>query len=214
VRVRVVAGVLVALVAAGLLAVLSHVDTRVAGTNHVRLIGLNVTLPAGATACQPGTALAAHAGAARMTVGTYGRPSSLTLRFVAAGGAVQARGHLPLAVREGVVTIPFARPVGDRGLVGSACIHNDGNSKLVLGGDLATPANAARVGGTATHGVVAFTYLRAGRTSWWPLMDGIAHRFGIGKVSFLGAWALWACAALLLALWVATLRLLIRELPR
>lgn len=96
----------------------------------------------------------------------------------------------------------------------TACVYNGGRSKVALGGDIATPANGARVGAGAVQGVVAFTYVRPGGMSWWPLLGGIARRFPIGKVSFLGAWALWACAAVLLGAWIAALRLLLRELPR
>jgi hypothetical protein len=215
VRIRVVVGVLVALVAAGVLVTLSVHGTRLAGTNLVRLVGLDVKVPAGATVCQPRTPVAGDAGGVRMTIGTYHRPRpALMLHFYDADGALTAAGRLPGGRGEGRVTVPFARPVRGPHSAGPACVHNDGRTPILLGGDVATAANAARVAAGPPQGVIAFTYVRAQRESWWPLLGRIARRFPIGKVSFLGAWSLWACALVLLGVWIAALRLLLRELPR
>ena len=55
-------------------------------------------------------------------------------------------------------------------------------------------------------------YLRPGSESWWQLLGVLDERFGFGKATFFGDWTLPVAALLLLGVWVATVRLLIREL--
>jgi hypothetical protein len=215
VRARVVLGLLIGLAVAGLLAVLSASTVRLAGTSHVRTAGFNVRVPGGAEVCQPATSLAAGAGAARLLVGTYGQPvPPLAVRFEAPGGGVLAQGRHDGGGREGYVTVPFAAAVEALHPVARACVRNLGATPVALGGDVAAPAAGARIAGGEPQGVVAFAYPRAHAESWWPRLGEMARRFGVGKAPLFGAWTLPLLALALAGLWVATVRLLLRELPR
>lgn len=210
-RVRIVLGVALALVGVSVVVALSQSARRLAGTSFVVQRAFDVTLPPHGTACQPGTYLADDSAGAELLVGTYGRPRpTLTVTFRDPGGGLVARGRLAGGVRQGLVTVPFARVVRGSHAATTACVHSDGAWQLALAGDVASPAGAARVDGRATGGVVGFVYLRAGRESWWSLMPVVAQRFALGKASVFGTWTLPVLALALLGLWVAAARLLLR----
>jgi hypothetical protein len=59
---------------------------------------------------------------------------------------------------------------------------------------------------------MAVVYLRPGRESWWQLLPTLSRRMGFGKALFFGTWTLPVAALLLLGLWIAVGRLLLREL--
>jgi hypothetical protein len=54
--------------------------------------------------------------------------------------------------------------------------------------------------------------MRDARESWWQMLGLLARRFGFGKAPFFGTWTLPLVAVLLLFVWIATVRLLAREL--
>jgi len=212
VRVRIVLAVALTLVGIAVVVALSQGARRLAGTSFVVQRAFVVALPPHGTACQPGTYVADDSAAAQVLVGTYGRPRpALTVTFSDPGGGLVARGRLPGGARQGLVTVPFAHVVHGSRAATTACVHSDGPERLALGGDVATPAGAARIDGRATGGVVGFGYLRPGRESWWSLMPVVAQRFGLGKASRFGTWTLPVLALVLLGLWVAAARLLLRE---
>jgi hypothetical protein len=211
-RVRVVLGVALALVAVGLVAVLSQRGERMAGTSFVPNRTFAVELPPHGRACQPGTHLADDSAAAVVLVGSFGRPvPALTLTFTEPGGRLVARGSVAGGGPEGERTVPFERVVegGREGVI--ACVRNHGDVRVALGGDTAAPPTAARVGGAVTQGAVGFRYLRVGDESWSAIAPVVAQRFGLGKSALFGTWTLPVLALALIALWFATLRLLGRE---
>jgi hypothetical protein len=213
-RARAVLGVLLALTAAGVVVTLSHRGERLTGTNGVRPAGLTVAVLGGETACQPRATLPGGTGAIALLVSADRRPlPPLTLRFVAASGRAVAQGSVTGGRHEGRLTVPLAGTVSHARLT-LACVHNGGRAPIALGGEPGTPASGARVGDRPAQGVVALTYLRPGRQSWWPLLGGIAHRFGLGKAQVFGGWTLWVAAGLVLCLWIAVARLLLSERPR
>jgi hypothetical protein len=61
-------------------------------------------------------------------------------------------------------------------------------------------------------GRISIRYARAGEQSWWEMLGALDRRFGLGKASFFGDWTLLAAALALLGMWIATVRLLAREL--
>jgi hypothetical protein len=194
---------------------LSSNRARLVGTNYVQTVGLSVSVPAGKQVCQPATFLVSGAGGARLVVGTYGRPTPrLIVRFVESGGSVVAYGNLGAGWREGVVTVPFERPVGAAGSSSTACVRNGGASTIVLGGEFRTAGNSARVPGGKKQGLIAFAYPRALGESWWPSLPDISRRYAVGKVSLAGAFTLPILAIVLLGMWVAAIRLILREQPR
>jgi len=210
VRVRVVVGAALALVAVAVVVTLSQSRPRLAGSNGVRVVGFNVAVEPGERACQQ-TTLVDDAASATLLVGSYGRPvPPLTVSFAEAGAAKPlARAESRGGEHEGDLTFPLGGTVDGARTV-RACVRNDGDVRVALGGDSAAPAGAAVVDGRPSGGVIALRFERAGEESWWQLMPTIATRFGIGKAGFIGAWTLPFAALLLLAVWVVTIRLLLK----
>lgn len=199
------------IVGAGIALALSERGARMAGTSFVAQRHFAVALPPGTSACQPGTYLADDAAAVSALVGTYGRPRpALAVTFSEPNGSVVARGRLGAGRREGDVVLPLNRVVeGSRSV--TACMRNEGSARVVLAGDVANADNAARVDGEPVGGVMGFRYLREGRESWWQLAPVVAQRFGLGKAEVFGTWTLPLLALAIVALWVAAIRLLLRE---
>lgn len=211
-RVRVVLGVALALVGVALFVTLSQRSQRLAGTSFVAQRAFPVVIPSHARACQRSTFLADDSATVQLLVGTYGRPRpALSVVFVDPDGAVVARGRVSGSAREGVVDVPLAHVVDGDHLATTVCVRNEGSNRAALAGEIATPDVAAAVEGRLTAGIAGFRYLRAGSESWWSLAPLIAQRFGWGKASLLGTWTLPLLAVVLLGVWVAAIRLLLRE---
>jgi hypothetical protein len=93
------------------------------------------------------------------------------------------------------------------------CLRVSGALPVVLGGEGGSiTSNSELVNGHRQPGRISLIYLRPGDESWWQLLPTLARRFGLGKASFFGEWTLPLLAVLLLCVWVATARLLTREL--
>jgi hypothetical protein len=82
---------------------------------------------------------------------------------------------------------------------------------VVLGGENG-PGGTEVVNGQRQPGDISLLYTRQGSESWWQLLPTLVTRFGVGKASFFGDWTLPVIAFLLLAVWAAVVRLLLREL--
>jgi hypothetical protein len=213
VRVRVVLGVALLLVAAGLLLDMSGRAPRGAGSDHISPAIFAATVPGGGVVCQAGVPLPSDAARAQILIGTYGHPvPALTLSFLDAGGAPVATGRIPPGGREGTITIPLSHVPGAAASA-SACLRVGGASSVTLGGE-GGPLNptSETVNGHAQPGRISLLYLRHGSESWWQLLPSLTHRFGLGKASFFGDWTLPVAALLLLGVWVGAIRLLLREL--
>jgi hypothetical protein len=212
VRVRILLGVALALTVAALLVTLSQRAPRLSGTNFTHFTRPQVTIPPGGESCQQHTYLPAGTAVAQVLVATEGRlRPSVSLRFHDLATGLTFIGRAA-AGREGMVNVPLERVVRAEQTNATACVRNTGHAKIVVAGDDARPALAARVNGRRVRGLIAFRYLRTGRESWWSLAPTVARRFGLGKAGIFGTWTLWALVALLLGLWVAVVRLLAREL--
>jgi hypothetical protein len=212
VRVRIVLGVVLALVGVAVVVTLSQRGERLAGTSFVPQGAYTVVLPPHATACQRGTLLADDSAAAELLVGTYGRPRPvLTVTFADAQGRVIARGQTPAQDGQGVVTADLAGDPIEGARSTTACVRNGGAWQVALAGRVADPSTAARIDDGPTGGVAGFRYLREGRESWWSLAPVVAQRFGLGKASALGTWTLPLVALALMGLWITAARLLLRE---
>lgn len=208
-KVALVASLLV--VTVGVLVALLDRGARMAGTSFVRQLHFSVVVPPGETACQPRTHLADDAASAVLLVGTYGSPRPpLSVAFTKDDGTVLARGRLGGGSRQGDVTVPFARVV-EGNHSATACVRNEGSTRVALGGDIASPENTARIKGSPAGGVVGFRYLREGQESWLELAPVVAQRFGLGKTAAFGTWTLPLVALVVLGLWVAVVRLLLAQ---
>jgi hypothetical protein len=145
-------------------------------------------------------------------IGTYGKPTpELRISFLDASKAEVASGRLAAGGQEGVVTIPLRR-FGHVPAMTTVCLRVGGASRVAIGGE-GGPVNPSseRVNGQPQPGRISLLYFRAGSESWWQLLPELTHRFGLGKASFFGDWTLPVAALLLLAVWGAAVRLLLRE---
>jgi hypothetical protein len=145
--------------------------------------------------------------------GTYGHPvPNLQIRFIDAGGADVAVGQLPSGAREGPVSIALRRQLRSPSAT-QMCLKVAGTATVVLGGEGGPITSESElVNGHRQPGRVSLIYFRRGDESWWQLLPTLSRRFGLGKASFFGEWTLPVLALLLLCVWVATARLLTREL--
>ncbi len=213
-RVRVVVAIGLVLVAGALALDMSRSAPRTAGSDHAGIPVFAATVPGGGTVCQPDPNLADDAYRVQLLIGTYGRPvPDLRINFTGAGGAEVARGHLPVGEKEGLVTIPLKRARASTEAT-RMCMHVGGSQNVVLGGEgiPVTDPIAEAVNGRPQPGRIGLVYLRGGEESWWQLLATLAERFGLGKASGFGTWTFPVLALLLIGVWVATVRLLIREL--
>jgi hypothetical protein len=209
--VRLALGLALALVLAVLVLEMSGSAPRGTGSDHVSPVAFAATVPGGSTLCQPIVPPPHDAARVQVLVGTYGRPvPALDLSFNGVAGVV-ATGSLAAGAKEGTVVIPIHRVAS--GEARSFCLHVGGHSKVVLGGE-GSPVSAASelVDGKAQQGRVSLLYLRGGSESWWELLPSLEHRFGLGKASVFGDWTLAVLALMLLGVWIATIRLLLREI--
>jgi hypothetical protein len=134
------------------------------------------------------------------------------MRFLAASGREVAEAHLAAGAREGVVALPLTRQPGSATAT-SSCLHVGRSATVVLGGESGPVGpDSELVNGRPQPGRIGLLYLRPGRESWWQLLPVLMTRFALGKASFVGDWAMPLVALLLLGIWVATVRLLAREL--
>lgn len=212
-RVRVVLGVALLLVALGLVLDMSGRARRGAGSDHISPAVFAATVPGGGVLCQSGVPLPHEAASVQILIGTYGRPvPDLSLSFLDASGAQVATGRIRAGAKQGVVTIPVTRVRGAAPSA-SACLRVGGTSRVALGGE-GGPLNptSETINGHQTPGRISLLYLRRGSESWWQLLPSLTHRFGLGKASFFGDWTLPAAMLLLLGVWIAAIRLLLREL--
>ena len=208
---RLALGLAALLVLAVLLLEMSGSAPRSAGSDHNNPAVFAATVPGGGTPCQPIVPLPQDGARAQLLIGTYGQPvPPLQLSF-AGDGATVAAGSRAAGGREGTVTIPIQRV--SSGVASSFCLHVGGHSSVVLGGE-GGPIGASSevVDGKAQGGRMSLLYLRAGSESWWQLLPSLDHRFGLGKASVFGDWTLPVFALMLLGVWIAALRLLLRTL--
>jgi hypothetical protein len=204
--------------AAGLLTViavlaveLSGSAPRTAGSNHVVPTVFAATVPGGGIVCQPVVPPPGAMSAVRLLIGTYGRPvPPLVIRFLSVAGATVAQGRLAPGAREGDVTVRM-RNAAQLSDAASVCVRVGGSSTVVLAGERG-PGGTETVNGKPVAGALSLMYVRRGSESWWQLLPTLDTRFGLGKASFFGDWTLPVLAILLLAVWVATARLLVQEL--
>lgn len=210
VGVRVVLAVGVLLILGVFALEMSGKATRTAGSDHVGTPAFAAIVPGGGTTCQPVSPPPPDTGSVRLLIGTYGRPvPTLTLRFLSSGVGIGG-GALAAGAQQGWVTVPlrYMRPVAGPVTV---CLRIGGRSKVAIAGE-SGPGGTERVNGKPQPGDIGLLYNRRGRESWWQLLPTLDTRFGLGKASFFGDWTLPVMAILLIGIWVATIRLLDREL--
>jgi hypothetical protein len=213
VRVRLVLGLALLVVAGALVLDMSGSAPRSAGSDRVGAVVFAAAVPRGGEACQPIAPPPDDAAQVQVFIDSYGRPvPDLSLRLLDPAGSEAAAGHLPRGGREGYVTIPLRRVRGAPAAT-RACLRIGGSSSVLLGGEgVPVSSTTEVVDGRQRPARISLLYKRAGSESWWQLLPTLTRRFGLGKASFFGAWTLPLAALLLLGVWVSAFRLLLREL--
>jgi hypothetical protein len=186
---------------------------RTADSNHVGVSAFVATVPGGGDVCEPVSGLPDDAARARVLVGSFDRPvPALGLRFTNARGRTVAAGTFPGGTKQGFVDIPITRSDA-AGTETKACLHVAGHNAVAIGGRAAEAGPGSEVvDGKPEAANISLVYLRRGSESWWQLLPTLAHRFARGKTGFFGTWTLVVVALVMLAVWAAAVRLLIREL--
>ena len=176
---------------------LAQSEPRQAGSNYVPEVAEVVKHSGSWRRCQDDETVPKDAAKLRLLIGTYGRPVP-DLRVVVRrpGRGQVTTGSFPAGADEGHVEIPV-RPVDATQAGVRVCVSVSGPGRTVLYG-----AGAG----------LRFEWLRAGSESWFSLLPTIAHRFSLGKANPFGPWLLAVLALALLVAWVATVRLVLREL--
>jgi hypothetical protein len=190
---------------------MSGAAPRISETNGVNPAGFYASVKRGQTLCQPDQTLPADAARVRFLIGTYGRPlPRISGTFVATSGRVVAHGVIPAGGSEGYVTLPLRH---SEATTGKLCLRVSSKQTVVIAGwqTTASPADQT-LNGKRQPASLSLTFLRAGNESWWRLLPTVFRRFGYGKWSVLGSWTFIACGVALVLVWVASLRLLWREL--
>jgi hypothetical protein len=210
---RVLLGVALLLVTGALALDMSGSAPRSAGSDHVGFPVFSAAVPGGGLVCQPVPGLPRDAARVQLLIGTYGHPvPNLQVRFLDAAGGDVAAGQLPAGAREGPVSIALTHQPRSPAAT-EMCLRVEGALPVVLGGEGGPITSYTElVNGHRQPGRISLIYFRSGDESWWQLLPTLARRFGLGKASFFGEWTLPVLALLLLGVWVATARLLTREL--
>jgi len=172
---------------------------RSAGSNSVPRLTAVTTLAGADRHCQAAETVPADTGALRLLIGTYGRPApAIRVTVRRSGGRPVTSGALPDGGREGQVDIPVRHVESSKPGV-RVCISVAGGGRTVLYG---------------SSDRVHLEWLRPGAESWLALLPTVTHRFALGKWNPLGSLLLPALALLLVAAWVASARLVLREVGR
>lgn len=194
-RVKVVIGAGLALVAGLVLVLLLLPDQRRAGSNYVPEYGPVAELRGSATHCEHGQLIPEDTAALNLLVGTYGRPTPrIAVSARAPGGGAVTRGVLPAGRREGRVVVPVKRV--DQTVNGvDVCIRTGGGRTVLYG--------------RAEN--IRLAWLRPGSESRLSFLPTIAHRVGLAKFNPLGSWLLPFLALVLATAWFVALRTVVRE---
>ena len=212
-RVRVAIGLAVLAAATGLVIDMSGSAPRGAGDDHVPRPLFADTVPGGGVLCQGSMVLPDDAASMNVLIGAFGHPvPRIAIDFKNLSGKTVATGVLRAGAAESPlgVTLPLHYPHGPS-TAGTLCLHVGGRTTIVFGGD--SPfTNGAQVNGRPQAGRVSVRYFRPGSESWWQLLGVLDLRFGLGKSAIFGDWTLPVVALVMLALWTAVVRFLVREL--
>ncbi|HEY3959517.1 MAG TPA: hypothetical protein VGL68_03305 [Solirubrobacteraceae bacterium] len=203
-------GLLVLVVAFAVL--LTHAEPRRSGTDYTPNANFAAKLNPGQQTCQAHELLPADTAAVRMTIGTYGAPGSrVSVSLTGLRGEALTAGSLAPGWRQGVVEIPVAHvhvASGDA----TACLRNDGPSRIAVAGDSGDSFHTMQVAGrTIQNAQVLYEYMRPGSESWLQLLPTAVYRSTLGKSGLVRHWA-WAGALALMGLAIGlALRTIMRE---
>jgi len=214
-RVRIALGLAVLATAIGLIIDMSAAAPRLSGSDHVYWPAQNVadTVRGGSTICVPDTVLPADTASMTMQIGGYGPAlPRLESSFTDTAGRVVARGVLAAGANS--PSLVFSVPLDHRrrpAVAGTLCIHVGGHHEIAIGGAAGQPPGST-IDGHAQPGAPTILYYRPGTETWWSLLGAIDLRIGLGKSPMFGNWTLPVLILAALGLWIAVVRVLVREL--
>jgi hypothetical protein len=196
---RLVAVVVAACVvgAAAMVVVLgSSTGQRSAGSNRIEAAAFDVVVPDGQEYCQRHQLVPKDANRVKVTLGSYdASPPPVAMSVRRADGSVVLHTVAPSGYRQGVVALPLGGTTREPLRDASVCFSPRG-TKIALAGF----ANEVRL-----------DFVRPGNESWFDVAPAMVHRFGLGKPAWQGPWTAFLAILLLLAVWVLTARLILRE---
>jgi hypothetical protein len=211
-RVALATGLGVVLALAGVAALLTHRQTRLAGSNSlVSVSAVALPVPAGGERCAQHQDVPAGAVAVRVFAGTYKRPRGQPFSIdVRDGSRVLASGSVSGDFRDNTaLRVPLGKiPRTQRDV--TVCVRNRGVRQLGFAGNL-TPFKGPRPQGVE---VPRFDWLLADRPSNWDIAPRVASRWSLFRPGFAGSWTLWAVLGAAVLVAAASVRLLLRALPR
>lgn len=215
VRVRIAIGLAVLATLIGFLIDMSGSAPRGAGDDGVARPTFANTVPGNGVLCQGAMILPGDAASINILIGTYGqRMPRIAAQFKNLRGRTVATG----ALRAGVAVNPLGNRIAlsyphGPSVLGTLCLHVGGRHPVAFAGEgFSTTISGVDVNGQLQAGRVSVIYTRPGRESWWQLLGTLDQRFGLGKSTIFGDWTLPVLALAGLALWLAALRFLVREL--
>jgi hypothetical protein len=203
-------GLLVLVVAFAVL--LTHAEPRRSGTDYTPNANFAAVLKPRQETCQAHELLPADTAAVRMTIGTYGAPGPrVSVSLTGGHSEALTAGGLAAGWRQGVVEIPVAH-VYRASAEATACLRDDGPSRVAVAGDSGDSFHTMQVAGrTIQNAQVLYEYMRPGSESWLQLLPTAVYRSTLGKSGLVRHWA-WAGALVLMLLAVGlALRTIARE---
>ena len=205
------AGGLVVVLAVVVLA-LSDRDVHLAGTNNVFESFPVAELQGGDELCERFETVPGDAATVRFSVApdSAGVGAPLSVRILQ-GERVISHGQRPAGWSGEHVDVPIedVRHTMARSRV---CVTNRGHAALTLRGYGVEPARLGfTLRGEEVDKQIRLSYLRAEPESWRAVARVVAHRFGLGRGELFSGWIVFAWLAGLLAMGVAVVRLVLRE---
>lgn len=149
-----------------------------------------------------------------MTVGTAGRPAGPLGVTVSASARLIARGSSSAGFVDRQVTVPLAPAATRATSQTSICVSNLGRAQIAVLGERARPGEpSARVSDPRVPQTNAMRvqWFRSAATTRISRVGLVAHRYGLVKASFVGAWTFWVALTVLIAASAAAIGLAARE---
>lgn len=191
-----------------LIAVLSHSEPRLAGSNDVRLVGYPIEITPGDRFCQSGEHVPPDAARMQLQAGTEGRPGPRLLVSVG-----HQRIAVPAGYRDGRLALDLPDPGGAAGRV---CVENRGGRRVFLGGQTVAqaipPGVSARLQREPLQAAATVQYWRDGEESGWAVAGAVLDRWS--RMTALGGATPWLALALILAASGAAIALAVRGRSR
>jgi hypothetical protein len=201
------------LIGAGILA--NHLSARAvrfAGHNDVRATATVIRIQPAATMCQNQEALPRSTRTVVLASAPT-RPSRIRALLVVKDN-VGRRLLESRSVSRAAASVEFATPAVTHSVaLASVCLTNEGTRALSLTGQPTGPGRVL-LNGRSVGGIVRIDYLRRGYETWFGLLPTVAHRVAIMKPQWVGAWTFWCLVAGVVASYIATATVLVRNAPR